>query len=197
MLRQARRLGFRIVGLEVRGPGDVAGSPNLLPLAERPAAPRRMRLAFAALGGLAALLAIAAVAISFIQWQTRIDSLTARLDAAKREAQATLALQKQIDAETHDGQFLTARKRQTPTVTELLAALTHLVPDDTWLLMAQFNAGEMRMSGFSPSATGLLALLAQSSYYTDPAFVSSVTQDLASKRERFDIAARIVKRGPP
>ena len=194
VLRHARRAGLRVAALEVEGPDLGGASPNLLPPAERPTAPRRMRFALGALGGLACMLAIAAVSVPFIDMHVRISALTARLDAAKRQAQESIALQKQIEAELRDRRFLVARKRQTRSVTELLANLTHLVPDDTWLLMVQITGGQLRISGFSPTATALLGLLAQSTTYADPGFTSSVTQDVASKRERFDIAARIAGR---
>ena len=97
------------------------------------------------------LLAIAAVSLPFVDTHLRISALTARLDAAKRQAEESAALQKQIEAELRDRQFLVTRKHQTRSVTELLANLTHLVPDDTWLLMVQITGGQLRISGFSPA----------------------------------------------
>jgi general secretion pathway protein L len=194
VLSFVRRAGSRVVALEVEGP-DVDGKlPNLLPAAARPTASRPLRLAFVTFAGLAVLLALSAGSLPFIDVHERIAALTERLDAAKRDSQVSLALQKQIDAELQDREFLVTRKRQTRSVTEILASLTHLLSDDTWLLMVQITGGQVRISGFSPSATALLGVLAQSPIYADPGFTSSVTQDTASKRERFDIAARIVAR---
>jgi general secretion pathway protein L len=185
---------LRIVALEVEGPDAEGKPPNLLPAAARPAATRPMRLVLATLGGLATLLAVSAASLPFIAVHERIVALTERLDAAKRDSQVSLALQKQIDAERQDRQFLVTRKHQTRSITEILASLTHLLADDTWLLMIQVTGGQVRISGFSPSATALLGVLARSPIYADPSFTSSVTQDTASKRERFDIAARVVAR---
>jgi general secretion pathway protein L len=192
-LQEARRLDLRVVGLVVAGDRSDS-SPNLLPPDERPSSGRVMRLALAGASGLCLVLGMAAIIIPMVRLEARIDTLSRQIEAAKQQAQASQALQKQIETQRDDAQLLVNRKRQTPSVTETLAALTHLVPDDSWLTTLQISGAQIRMSGYSPSATSLLSLLDQSGSFAEPTFASSVTQDSATKRERFDLGARIVSR---
>jgi general secretion pathway protein L len=194
----AQRTGLQVVGLEVAGPHSTAAdSAVLLHGSDRPAAHPRARLAIAALGGLTVLLAVAAVAIPFLRASNTVSTLTAQVAEARREAEASLNLQKQIDAEIQDQQFLVNRKRQYPTVTELLDTITKLTPDDTWLTELQVASGEVHLIGASGSATALLGLVDQSPSFRNAAFRSSITQDSKINRERFDIAARIAPREGP
>src|SRR5579862_376162 len=188
----AQRVGLQVVGLEVASlNGDAA---VLLHGSDRPAAHPRARLAIAALGGLAALLAVACIVIPFVRASNTQSALTDQVAEARREAEASLNLQKQIDAEIQDQQFLVNRKRQFPTVTELLDTITRLTPDDTYLTELQIATGEVHLIGASASATALLGLVDQSPSFRNAAFRSSITQDSRINRERFDIAARVAPR---
>ena len=81
-----------------------------------------------------------------------------------------------------------------PTVTELLDALTHLAPDDTWLTELQIAGTDIRLTGAAGSATALLGLIAQSPDFRNAAFRSPVVQDSRLGRERFDLGAQISPR---
>jgi general secretion pathway protein L len=188
----AQRVGLQVVGLEVGTPnGDPA---VLLHGNDRPAAHPRARLAIAVLGGIAALLAVACIVIPFVRANNALSALSDQVGEARREAEASLNLQKQIDAEIQDQQFLVNRKRQSPSVTELLDTITRLTPDDTYLTELQVATGEVHLIGASASATALLGLVDQSPSFRNAAFRSSITQDSRINRERFDIAAKIAPR---
>jgi general secretion pathway protein L len=194
----AQRIGLQIVGLEVAGSDPAsAASSVLLHGNDRPATHPRARLALAALGSVTGLLALACIIIPFVRANNALGSLTAQVAEARREADASLNLQKQIDAQIQDQQSLITRKRQVPTVVELLDTITRLTPDDTWLTELQIATGEVHIIGASGSATTLLGLVDQSPSFRNAAFRSSITQDSKINRERFDIAARIAPREGP
>lgn len=194
----AQRVGLQVVGLEVAGAStDPRASAVLLHGDDRPTTHPRARLAIMALSGVAALLAIACVAVPFMRANSTLDRLTTQVAEARREADASLNLQKQIDAEIQDQQFLINRKRQFPTFTELLDTITRLTPDDTWLTELQVASGEIHLIGASGSATTLLGLVDQSPSFRNAAFRSSITQDSRINRERFDIGAKIAPREGP
>jgi general secretion pathway protein L len=198
ILRQMRRLDLHVAGIEVaaaRPPFTASHIP--LDEHDRPTTHPRTRLATLGLGTLAVLLAIACIVIPFVRANSALDALTSQVADAKREAETSLSLQKQIDAQIQDQQFLVNRKRQTPTMTELLDIVTRLTPDDTWLTELQVAGAEIHLIGASSSATTLLGLVDQSPSFRNAAFRSSITQDSKIDRERFDIAARIAPREGP
>jgi general secretion pathway protein L len=198
LLRQTQRLDLHVAAIEVAA-ARPPFSASHIPLDEhdRPASHPRTRLATLGLGMLAVLLAITCIVIPFMRANSALDTLTAQVADAKREAETSLNLQKQIDAEIQDQQFLVNRKRQTPTMTELLDIVTRLTPDDTWLTELQVAGAEIHLIGASSSATTLLGLVDQSPSFRNAAFRSSITQDSKIDRERFDISARIAPREGP
>ena len=198
ILRAARRVGLNITGLEIAGtkPSYVP-SPILLDSGDRKVVRSRTRMAIAGLGALAVALAVVTIVVPIFQARSTLETLTAQVAEARRKADTSLDVQKQIDAEIQGQKFLIDRKRQIPTVTELLDVLTRLAPDDTWLTALQITGKEVHLVGATASATALLGFIDQSSSLRNAAFRSSITQDSKTNRERFDIAAQIVpKEGP-
>ena len=110
---------------------------------------------------------------------------------ARQEADASAKLQTAIDGETHDQSFVVDRKKSRLTVTELLASLTHILPDDVWLTELQIDGDSVLVAGFAASATAVLGLIDQSPILSNATFRSSVTQDAQLNRERFDISAQL------
>jgi general secretion pathway protein L len=196
--RSAQEVGLHTVGIEIAG-ATPAEPVAFIPLegAARPAADTQARMTIVIFGAAAALLAVACIVIPFVRAQTARAALTAQVAEARREADTSLNLQKQIDAQVQDQRFLVDRRRVTPTVTELLDTITRLTPDDTWLTELQITANEVHLIGASTSATALLGLVDQSPVFRNAAFRSSITQDSRLNRERFDISARIAPRIEP
>ncbi len=193
LLARARRIGLRTVGVEVAG-SALPVSLNERPGFQRPIAHRLARVAPAILIGLATLLAIAAVAIPILQAKARIASLTDQVAQVRRQADASAQLEKDIESEIQDGHFVVARRRELPTVTEMLGTLTHLLPDDSWLTELQIDGDAVQISGFATSATAMLGVLDQSPILSNAAFRSSVMQEAKLNRERFDITAQLRRR---
>jgi general secretion pathway protein L len=196
LLWRAGRNGLRILGI------DIAGQP--LPLPSNAASgdhqTRRQRLAPAATRivlGLAVLMAVGLVAVPYLQNSAVISDLTDQVAQARRQADASGKLQGAIDGEIHDQSFVIDRKKGSPTVTELIASLTHILPDDVWLTELEIDGNGVQLSGYAQSATAVLGLLDQSPLLANAAFRSSVTQDAQLSRERFDISAQIRRKAKP
>ena len=175
---------------------DVAGEPLPLPTdatnaARPPVVQRLVPITVRVMCGLAVLAAIGAVVVPFIQNSAKIEELTAEVAHARQEADASAKLQTAIDGETHDQSFVIDRKKNRLTVTELLASLTHILPDDVWLTELQIDGDSVLVAGFAASATAVLGLIDQSPILSNATFRSSVTQDAQLNRERFDISAQL------
>jgi general secretion pathway protein L len=191
-----RRSGFQVAGLRIvsQEPPFAATS---IPLREPPGiAARPHRFVVTALSACTALLAIACVALPFVEASRAIHDLTERVADAKRQAAASVRLQKEIADQVGDRQSLALRRQKSLAMTELLDIVTRLTPDDTWLTELQVSGRELHLTGVSVSATALLGLIDQSPSFRNATFRSSITQDPQLKRERFDISATIAPREP-
>ncbi len=190
-------LGFEATEIEVAGPAP--GALTTIAIAgenrsERGRSGRRINLG---LGAIAILLAIACAAIPLWRESAMIARLNAQIANARGQAEAGAALQKQIETQRRDQGFLKDRKNARLTVTELLATLTRLLPDDTYLTELDVKGDHVRLVGVTASATALLASIAKSPDFRDASFESSITHDATANRERFDIGAHIAKRITP
>ncbi len=189
-----RAIGLRPSAVEVAAPapGGVS-SGNLLPEDERQH--RRpttimMRAAFAGL----ALAALAALYQPIYAARRTADGLQQRMQGAKELALQGRKLKDEVAKLTEAEEFLVGGKRETPSATEILFELTRVLPDDTWVNDLHVAAGEIRIGGFSKSASTVIKLLEQSGVFAGPQFRSAVTQDQASGKEKFEITAKIAKR---
>lgn len=187
-------LGFRAAEIHVAGPVPTSIAIAHANRIEPSRSGRRINLG---LGAVAMVLAVGCAAIPLWRDHATIESLDAQIADARSQAEASATLQKQIDAESRDQRFLVDRKNASPTVTELLATLTQLLPDDTYLTELEVKGDQVRMVGLTGSATALLASIAKSPSFRDASFESSITRDPKTNRERFDIGAHIAKRGSP
>jgi general secretion pathway protein L len=191
-LRTAGDLGLEVAAVRVGGaPGLADASPNILPESQRPKNRRWTGRALAALGAITALLAIAALAIPFVQIQIEAGDLEQQVAVAKQKAEASLRLQRDIDTTVEDSHSLVQRKQQKVPVSDVLLSLTELMPDNTWITTLEISGSELRISGYSSSATEVLGILDRSSAFSNAAFRASVTQDTRLNREQFNIAAQI------
>jgi general secretion pathway protein L len=190
----AARAGLHVASIEI--PAAASGdAPSFIAL-EKSGQGRATsrRLVLTVLTTIVLVLAVAAIALPFWRAGKIRDRLTTELTVARREAELSAKLQSQIDAHLRDQHFLVDRRRHMPTVTELLDALTHLAPDDTWLTELQIAGTDIRLTGAAGSATALLGLIAQSPDFRNAAFRSPVVQDSRLGRERFDLGAQISPR---
>jgi general secretion pathway protein L len=190
----ARALGLRPSAVEVAAaiPGGVS-SGNLLPEGERHHRRPTTILMRAAVAG-AALAALAALYQPIYGAHRTADRLQHQMQGAKELALQGRKLKDEVAKLTEAEEFLVGGKRETPSTTEILFELTRVLPDDTWVNDLHIGAGEIRVGGFSKSASTVIKLLEQSGAFASPQFRAAVTQDQASGKEKFEITAKIAKR---
>jgi general secretion pathway protein L len=195
LVQPASRAGLHITAVEIPA-GAPGAAPSFIALERggQPGRATRGRLVLIPLVAIVLILAATAIALPFWRAEERVDRLTVELATARREAELSAKLQNQIDAHLRDQHFLIDRRQHTPTVTELLDALTRLTPDDTWLTELQIIGTDVRLTGASSSATALLGLITQSASFRNAAFRSPVVQDQRLGREHFDLGAQIAPR---
>jgi general secretion pathway protein L len=188
-LATAQRLGLVARRVELAGAAPGAEALNLLP-GEAGAGARESRLN-RALVLLAAALAVTAVVIPLRRQQAALEDLETRVAAARAEAEESMALRARLDQLTQSAQFLVAQKTARPMVTEVLAELTRLVPDQAHIIQLELRDGTVQLHGYAATASELIGLLDQSELFKTPQFRSPVTQDPRSGSERFHVSVEL------
>lgn len=193
-LAAGRTLGLHVDAVQIAGATpEEPPSENLIPEEDRQRRRPATRMMRAAMAG-AAILAIAVLYRPVYAARQSVESLQHRVQAAKALAVRGGKLKDEVAKLTEAEQFLIGGKRGTLSATEILDAVTHVLPDDTWLEDLQLGGGEIRITGFSKSASALIKLIEQSGEFVNPQFRSAVTQDQATGKERFEITAKVAKK---
>jgi len=120
-----------------------------------------------------------------------VESLKTRIRQLEKQNQVVDAQQTEIDALRTETQRLIDTKRQAPALLPVLNELSNLLNDDTWLTHMQFSGQHMQIQGQSPAASALIAALETSEFFSNVSFVSPLTQDKVTGRERFQIGMDI------
>jgi general secretion pathway protein L len=151
----------------------------------------------AAAAALLLALAAAAVGLPFAREEDRAASLRQLLAPVRDKAEAAQRVEKEIAAQKQEANFLVDRKRNGVSALAILAELTQLAPDDTWLSSAQFSGQQVQIAGVASSASGLIGRIEKSDIFHNAEFRSPVTPDQATGREHFVISAQVTRGSAP
>lgn len=173
----------------------VPGGFNLLPLERRASRiNRRLRMNV--------ILAVSALALLWlVLWQSlalREQALTKLSDAvneARTAANQSGELKRQLRDAIEGASFLARRKAEQPITVEVLAEITRLVPEDTWLERLSFVGKQVQLQGQSARADKLIGILTDSRFLTNPQFQGIIQPDGATGKERFSLAADLKSGG--
>lgn len=187
LLATTRAFGLRPERVDIADDDGVhAASANLLPAEANSVPPVLAKLVNVLVAGSVVLMA-AAVYVPIDRVHRRVDLLRSELKVAAQSVE----LKSRIDNLVKERRFLVERKLRMPTVSRLLYATTHILPDDTWLTKWSLNGDEVEIAGVTRSAAGLIGLLERSAVFRDANFRSPVIRDPVSGGERFDIATQV------
>lgn len=176
---------------------DLATEVNLLPAEARvDAGRRRGRIVTGAL--LIACLVLAVALAAFPVWQARerVIALQAAEAHARIDAEQTSVLQRQVEKQLGEYNFLLQRKHSTPLVAQLLDDLTKRLPDDTWVQTLeiksnpQTKAREVIVQGETGSGARIVQIVQESPLIKEPALKAAMTR-LAPNAERFHIGGEL------
>jgi general secretion pathway protein L len=191
-LSLAQSLGFKPDSVEIAGSDPTVPNCALTVQDEKPPTRSFGRRLNIALGVIVLALLGMAVYLPFHTAELSGARLESQLAEVKKKTAEVSRVRGEMTALVDDGMFLVNRKRRAPNVTEILAQITKVMPDETWLVEFQLAAAELQVAGFSASASDLIGFLEHTPLFRNTAFRSPVTQDPTSQRERFHIAARVV-----
>jgi general secretion pathway protein L len=189
-IEQLKRMGLALTGVDVVVEGEPVGI-NLLPADLRfHIVNRRARLNWL-LGAATAFLMIFVMAQSLWLRDHQIQELEDAIDDVRAEAMAVQQIRKQIDDALDAAGFLQMRKLENGYKVEILAELTNILPDDTYLDRLSMHAETTQMQGKSSNAQSLIELINDSPRFEDASFRGPTRLDPRSRKEVFDLTANV------
>lgn len=186
----AQLIGLRPVRVELAAAAG-EGSPVLDLLPQENAERKRSGHLTRALALLALLLSAAAIAVPLHRQRTAAAALEEAVEAARVEAQKSVALRERLDRLTGAASFLVKAKHTTPMVTEIVAELTRVIPDQAFVTQLYVDGSTVQLHGLAKAASDLIGQLEQSELFRAPRFRSPVTMDSGESLERFHIEVEL------
>jgi general secretion pathway protein L len=185
--------GLKLAGVDVVDGGSSQGL-NLLPAdrRERRTNPRsRLNMIL----GLACLVLIAAVMAQSLYLRShQVVELEEAIAAVQGEARKVMSIRKQIEDTGEAAGFLATRRAASPLAIELLADVTRLLPDDTYLDRLVIAPDGVQMQGKSQNAQQLIERVNTSQLLGEAAFRGSTRLDARTGLEIFELNATVTPR---
>ncbi|HEY3779323.1 MAG TPA: PilN domain-containing protein [Rhizomicrobium sp.] len=138
------------------------------------------------LGLLAIVLAIAVVFAAYLRGAAAADALSAEVDDASSRAAVVHHLTHEIADVRAQIEFPLAQKRG-PLLLTILAEVTRVLPDGTWLTEFQLDGGKVHIQGLSKSASDVVADIDRSPMFANAQFMAPL-QNAQNGNERFDLS---------
>jgi general secretion pathway protein L len=155
----------------------IDGVPRYLPLrAPDATADRRARRWLIAAGVACAMLGIAAAGLPFLRQSWEADAVDARIAALQPSVDHADALRKTLMAQSAGSDVIAAEELRLGEPLQALAALTQLIPDDTFLTVLTLHERQLSIDGQSASAARLIGLLSTDPVIRNAAFAAPVTR---------------------
>lgn len=198
-----REEGARILGVGLLE--EYVGEPrslNLLPVEQRDKPRVASEVAATrALGALAAVLALAALAYPVWLKRESIIALQPRVEKARVAAEGSSRIASQIESLAGEHNFVMAKKLSQPSMASLVEELSKQLPDNTWVQQLDVKPGpkarEVQIAGETGSSSALVEVLERSGLFTNATFKSPLTKGATPNTERYLLAAELKARELP
>ena len=166
---------------------------NLLPPGDR-ARRRHRRLRFNIMLALVVfLLTVLVMAQSLFVRSNQVADMQDALDGIRQEARLVANLEQQYQESLAAAQFLGTLRTEHAYNVDLLADVTRVIPDDTYLQRITIKDKLIRLQGLSDAAQRLLTSLNESKMLINASFeTSQINVDARTGKERFNVSATIV-----
>jgi len=177
-----------------------AGRPNLIEAAT-PSGPRIIRLQHEGSGGriarlsprsagiVLATLAFLLLISPFARQSLDLADAQSQLDALAPRIKQVNTLRNRINGIGAGGDAVASETKRLGDMLEAVAAITEILPDDSYLTEFTMRERKMALSGQSTSAPKLISLLSADEHIRNPSFTAPVTKSPDNKRDVFAISA--------
>jgi general secretion pathway protein L len=155
------------------------------------ARPTHGRLVVSLAAACCAALASAAVVTPFVRQSTAFAELDRQLESGRAAAAEAAHLRREIDELSQSADLIQSERGKVGQPLEILAAVTRVVPDDSYLTELELLQRKLTLSGRSAAAARLIGAFAADSEFRNPAFAAPVTRIEALRQEIFTIVAEV------
>lgn len=183
-----KRLSLAPAGIDIEGPAGLLGI-NLLPHAMRHRVVNQQSRLNWLMAAATVILLIFVMTQSLWLREHQIQNVETAIEEVRAEAMAVQQIRKQIDDASEAAGFLQGRKIQNGYKVELIAELTRILPQDTYLDRLSVHAETTQMQGKSDNAQALIELINNSPYFENASFRGPTRLDNRSGKEIFDLSA--------
>ena len=161
---------------------------NLLPKRFKQAENRLDQLLQWTLNSVLVGLFLAVLILPVVNEQQVVDLLSQQVKTLEKDNALVDRQQREIEAVKEQTQALINIKNDAPALVAVMNELTNLLNNDTSLTSFQYSDKKLQIQGLSPAASNLISLLETSEYFSNVNFVSPLTQDKSTGKERFQIS---------
>ncbi|MBV9828727.1 MAG: PilN domain-containing protein [Alphaproteobacteria bacterium] len=138
-----------------------------------------------------ACLAFAACVTPLIKQSVQLGQVSRELETSKAAMSTAEPLRHEIDGYTRNAGAMDDMAQATARPLDVLAMLTRLLPDDTYLTDIEIRQRKVTLSGRSASAAKLIGLIAADARFRNPTFAAPVTRLAAQRVEVFTIVTEL------
>lgn len=194
LLETLRSAGAGPRAIEIRGASPGSARPLRIPLAhERPASARQERRLLLMAGGCCAMLALLAIVLPFILQSVAAHKLDRQVAGLQPRVDAVQALRRRIAGSTAGGDLVSTERRRLGDALGVMAAVTRVLPDDSYLSDFTLRQGVLTISGQSPGAAKLIPAISSDPAFSAPAFAAPVTRIEGQNTDLFSIRAGVTR----
>jgi general secretion pathway protein L len=137
------------------------------------------------------VLALAAAAIPFIRQELELAALDRQIAADRSGVAEAQSLRQQTEQFSVSADLVESERAKGGRPLAILAALTRMLPEDTYLTELVQQQRKVTISGRSAAASRLIAILAAGDQLHNPTFTAPVTRIEANHIELFTISAEV------
>jgi len=164
---------------------------NLLPPERRHRVSNRRTRMNLLLGAVAVLLLALVMAQSLWLRQAQIEEVELAIEEVAIEARRVQNIRTQIEDASEAAGFMFQRRAESPSTVKVLAEVTRVLPDDTYLDRLRVWDGNVQMQGKSDNAQQLIELVNTSPLFDGAGFRGSTRLDGRTQKEVFDLSATV------
>jgi general secretion pathway protein L len=138
-----------------------------------------------------AALALADILTPFVRQSSALVALDRQIASGRAAAAEAAHLRREIAELARSADLIQSEREKVGQPLEILAAVTRVVPDDSYLTELELLQRKLTLSGRSAAAARLIGAFAADSEFRNPAFAAPVTRIEALRQEIFTIVAEV------
>jgi general secretion pathway protein L len=138
-----------------------------------------------------AALVVAAIVTPFVRQSIATASLDRTLAAGRKAAAEADSLRQEVARLSGSADLVEKEREKFGQPLAVLAAVTRVLPDDTYLTEMELQQRKLTMSGRSAAAARLIGAVSADGEFRNPAFAAPVTRIEALRQEIFSIIAEV------